>query len=70
MKNQTIFIKEKLLEIQEGKNTIKGSVQVNEHSLKLHFCMFERSQVKHNSLDCYNYFGIFSINCNVYMFKT
>jgi hypothetical protein len=22
------------------------------HSLKLHFCMFERSQGKHNSLDC------------------
>ncbi len=25
------------------------------HSLKLHFCMFERSQVKHNSLDCHNF---------------
>jgi hypothetical protein len=23
------------------------------NSLKLHFCMFERSQVKHNSLDCH-----------------
>jgi hypothetical protein len=26
-----------------GKNTIKGTTQVNGHSLKLHFCMFERS---------------------------
>ncbi len=26
------------------------------HSLKLHFCMFERSQGKHNSLDCHKYF--------------
>ncbi len=29
------------------------------HSLKLQFCMFERSQVKHNSLDCHNFFGIY-----------
>jgi len=28
---------------------------VNGHSLKLYFCMFERSQVKHNSLD-YQFF--------------
>jgi hypothetical protein len=33
---------------------------MNEHSLKLHFCMFERSQVKHNSLDYHNYF------CNIF----
>jgi hypothetical protein len=26
------------------------------HSLKLYFCMFERSQVKHDSLHCQNYF--------------
>jgi hypothetical protein len=25
---------------------------MNGHSLKLHFCMFEKSQLKHNSLDC------------------
>jgi hypothetical protein len=36
---------------QLGKITIKGTTQVNGHSLKLHFCMFERSQKKHNSLD-------------------
>jgi hypothetical protein len=35
-----------------SKNTIKGTTQVNGHSLKLHFYMFERSQSKHNSLDC------------------
>jgi hypothetical protein len=29
---------------------------MNGHSLKLHFCMFERSQVMHNSLDCNNFF--------------
>jgi len=28
---------------------------VNGHSLKLHFCIFERSQVKHKSLDCYKF---------------
>ncbi len=31
------------------------------HSLKLHFCMFERSQMKHNNLDCPNVFRIFSL---------
>jgi hypothetical protein len=34
---------------------------MNGHSLKLHFCMFEKSQVQHNSLDCHNFFGIFSL---------
>jgi hypothetical protein len=24
------------------------------HSFKLHFCMFERPQVKHNNLNCHN----------------
>jgi len=42
---------------------------VNGHSLKHHFCMFKRSQVKHNSLDCHYFFGIFFINCKVYMLK-
>ncbi len=41
---------------QEGKNTIKGAIQASGHSLKLHFCMFERSQMKHNSLDCHKCF--------------
>jgi hypothetical protein len=53
----------------EGNNIVKEATQVNGHSLKLHFSMFKRSQVKHNSLDCHNFFGMFSINCNVYMFK-
>jgi len=26
------------------------------HSLKLHFSMFERSQVKHSNLDCHYFF--------------
>jgi hypothetical protein len=52
-----------------GKITIKGATQISGHSLKLHFCMFERSQGKRNSLDCHIVFGIFSINCKVYMFK-
>jgi hypothetical protein len=31
-----------------GKIIVKRVTQVNGHSLKLHFCMFERSQGKHN----------------------
>jgi hypothetical protein len=34
-----------------GKDIVKGSTQVNAHFLKLHFCMFKRSQMKHNDLD-------------------
>jgi len=33
-----------------GKNIIKRAPQVSEHSLKLHVCMFEISQGKHNNL--------------------
>ncbi len=29
---------------------------MNGHSFKLYSCMFERSQRKHNSLDCHNVF--------------
>jgi len=39
-----------------GKIIVKGATQVNGHSLKLHFCMFEKSQGKHNGLDCHNFF--------------
>jgi hypothetical protein len=42
---------------------------MNGHSLKLHFCMLEISQVKHNSLDCHNFLGNIFINCKVYMLK-
>jgi hypothetical protein len=35
----------------------------------LHFFMFERSQGKHNSLDCHNFWEIFFINWKVYMLK-
>jgi hypothetical protein len=53
----------------EGKITIKGLTQMSGHCLKLHLCRFERSQWKHNSLDCHKFFGIFFINCKVYMLK-
>jgi len=36
---------------------VKGATQKSGHSLKLHFCMFERSQGKHNNLNCHNFFG-------------
>jgi hypothetical protein len=39
-----------------GKNTIKGATQVNGHSLKLNFDMFERLQVKHDTLNCHDCF--------------
>ncbi len=53
---------------------------MNGHSLKLHFCMFERSKVKHNNLDSFFFWKYFSLiakftcfklnrNQNVYMFK-
>jgi hypothetical protein len=35
-----------------GKITIKGTTQVTGHFLNLQFCMFEKSQKKHNNLDC------------------
>ncbi len=52
-----------------GNITIKGAIQMSGHSLKLRFFMFERSQIKHNSFDYHNFFGIFFINCKVYMLK-
>jgi hypothetical protein len=39
-----------------GKIIIKGATQVDGHSLKIHFCTFERSQGKYNSLDCHKVF--------------
>jgi hypothetical protein len=39
-----------------NKNIVKGATQVSGHSLKLHFCMFERSQVKQNNLNCHIFF--------------
>ncbi len=53
-----------------GKNTVKGAPQVSGHFFKLHFCMFERSQRKHNNLDCHKKFGIISIYFEFYMFKS
>jgi hypothetical protein len=35
---------------------MKGATQVSGHSLKLQFYILERSQVKHNNLDCYKFF--------------
>jgi hypothetical protein len=59
------FLKKHIIPLD--KNAVKWITQVNGHSLKLQFYMFERSQVKHNSLDCHKIFGIFFINCKVYM---
>ncbi len=56
------------MKIYLGQNTIKGTTHVNEHSLKLHFCIFE-TQVEIMVCIIINVFGIFSINCKVYMFK-
>ncbi len=39
-----------------GKIIVKRTTQVSGHSLKLHFCMFEKSQGKHSILNCYNLF--------------
>jgi hypothetical protein len=52
-----------------SKNIVKGTTQVSGHSLNLYFCMFEKSQLKHNNLDCHKKFKIFSINGKVYMLK-
>ncbi len=51
------FEKPIILVVPLGKIIVKGTTQVCGHSLKLHFCMFEISQGKHNSLDCHNVFG-------------
>jgi hypothetical protein len=40
-------------------NIVNGAIEVNGYSLKLHFCVFERSQGKHNSLDYHFFFEIF-----------
>jgi hypothetical protein len=39
-----------------GKIIVKGATQVSGHSLKLNFYMFEKSQEKHNSLNCHKVF--------------
>jgi hypothetical protein len=52
-----------------GKNTIKGVTQASVHFFKLHFCMFERSQMKHNNLDYHNFLKNISINYKIYTLK-
>ncbi len=44
-----------------GKIIVIGAIQVSGHSLKLHFWMFERSQGKHNSLDCHKFLKYFPL---------
>jgi len=39
-----------------GKNKVKGATQMSGHFFKLLFCMFERSQMKHNSSNCHKFF--------------
>jgi hypothetical protein len=43
------------------KNTIKGATQANGHSLKLHICILETSQVKHNNSNCHFFWEYFSL---------
>jgi len=47
-----------------GKIIVKGATQVNGHFFKLHFCMFERSQNKHNNLDCQIFLKYFPLIAN------
>ncbi len=43
---------------------------MSEHSLKQHFCMFEKSQVKYNNLDCHKKkLEYFPLIAKFYMFK-
>jgi hypothetical protein len=47
-----------------GKIIVKKTTQVSGHFLTLHFCMFEKSQDEHNSLDCiffWEYFSLISV---------
>jgi hypothetical protein len=44
-----------------GKITVKRATQMSGHSLKLHFCMFEKLQGKHNTLDCHFFLEYFPI---------
>ncbi len=43
--------------MHQSKNIVKGATQVSGHFLKLHLCMFEKSHVKYNNLDCHNFLG-------------
>jgi hypothetical protein len=54
-KNKCNIIIIKLRESCWGKNKIKGTTKMSEHSIKLHFYMFEKSQVKHNNVDCHKF---------------
>jgi hypothetical protein len=48
-----------------GENQVKrATTQVNGHSLKLHFCMFEKSENKHNSLDYHIFWEYFPLIAN------
>jgi hypothetical protein len=46
------------LVIHKGKNIVKRATPVNGHSLKLYFCIFERSQNKHNNMDYHFFWNI------------
>jgi hypothetical protein len=46
---------------QRDKNIVKRATQVHRHSLKLHFCMFEISKGKHNSLNCHIFLEYFQL---------
>ncbi len=47
-----------------GKNIVKGTTQMSGHYLKLYFHMFERSQMKNNSLDYFIFLEYFPLIAN------
>jgi hypothetical protein len=56
MLGKLIYYPNIAMDTYQGKNIVKGATQMSGHSLKLHFYMFKKSQVKHNSLDCHKVF--------------
>jgi len=53
-----------------GKNIVQGAIQVNGHSLKLFFLCLKDHKKNVLVWIFINVFGIYSINCKVYMLKT
>jgi len=67
MFNYTNVLSQNLL--QMGTFTILTTTEWGGHSLKLQLCIFEKSHVKHNNLDCHFFGEINSIIPKVSMFK-
>jgi len=69
MLSKYIYYLNVTIDTYQGKNIVKRATQMSAHSLKLHFYMSKKSQVKHNSLDYHNCFWNIFINYKVYMLK-